>query len=162
MPYILQQVPNNGEINVPERWWGNAGIIYFGAMTSCIAVIAQTPGGEPRVRGVHLSIFSNDGTPVYDGNSNVLGQMNNIMKDAVELRACLGRIDFWQGNESQEVRDFFTTLMQNLGILTWVQLSDGQLNVAVNVAENTIRYQHEGGEWQNVPYEESTWDMSAK
>lgn len=153
MPYILQQVPGNNEpLAVPERQWGDGEVINFGEMTSCIAVIARSAGEGFRVRGIHLSIVSNDETPVYDPESNVLQEVNNIMNGAGDLRACLGRIDFWQNNQAEEVQTFFINLMQQLGILTWVQLPDGQLNVRANMAANTIQYQQGAGAWIDIPY----------
>ncbi|MBD2499851.1 hypothetical protein [Anabaena azotica] len=151
MPYQIQQAIGNSPLAVNERYWGEAEIINFGAMTSCIAIIGQRPSVN-RVTGIHLSIFSNDETPVFDPASNVLGQVNNIMRNAVNLRACLGRIDFWQGNQSQQVQNFFIQLMTELDILTWVQLVDGTLNVRFNNQKNTIQYQHKNGAWTDVPY----------
>lgn len=148
MPYIIQNVQGPAPLAVGERIWGDATEINFGAMTSCIALVEQTPGQPTSVRGIHLSIVSADGTPVYDPVSNVAGQVDTIMQQSGNLRACLGRIDVWQGSQSQELRDFFAGLMQSLDMTTWVQLPDGNLRVRFD--SGVIQYQQGSGAWTNV------------
>src|SRR5690349_5571098 len=82
MPYIIQNVQGPAPLAVGERIWGDATEINFGAMTSCIALVVQTPGQPTSVRGIHLSIVSGDGTPVYDPVSNVAGQVDTIMQQS--------------------------------------------------------------------------------
>ncbi|WP_175771678.1 hypothetical protein [Burkholderia ambifaria] len=148
MPYIIQNVQGPAPLSVGERIWGDATEIDFGAMTSCIALVEQTPGQPASVRGIHLSIVSADGTPVYDPASNVAGQVGTIMQPNGNLRACLGRIDVWQGSESQQLRNFFAGLMQSLDMTTWVPLPDGTLRVRLN--GGVIQYRQGSGAWIDV------------
>ncbi|NTX28618.1 hypothetical protein HT746_16020 [Burkholderia pyrrocinia] len=148
MPYIIQNVQGDAPLAVGERIWGDATEIDFGAMTSCIALVEQTPGQPTLVRGIHLSIFGDLDTPVYDPAANVAGQVEAIMQQNGDLRACLGRIDFWQASPSQQVRDFFIGLMQSLDMTTWVQLPDGNLRVRIN--GGVIQYQQGTGAWTDV------------
>ncbi|KVN36014.1 hypothetical protein WJ63_01530 [Burkholderia pyrrocinia] len=148
MPYIVQNVQGPAPLAVGERIWGDATEINFGAMTSCIALVEQTPGQPTSVRAIHLSIVSGDGTPVYDPASNVAGQVDAIMQQSGNLRACLGRIDLWQASQSQQLQDFFAGLMQSLDMTTWVQLPDGNLRVRLN--NGVIQYQQGSGAWTDV------------
>jgi len=148
MPYIIQQVHGLAPLRVGERRWGDAGEIDFGAMTSCIALVEQDPDRAGSVRAIHLSILSDDGTPVYYPDSNVRGQVSAIMQAFGNLRACLGRIDVWQNSESPQVQDFFASLMQGLDMLTWVQLPDGHLRARMH--NGAIQYD-QGGGWVDVP-----------
>jgi len=148
MPYTLQQVHGPAPLLVGEQVWGEATEIDFGAMTSCISIVAQAPGPVFCVRAIHLSVVDGNGTPIYHPVSNVLGQIHGIMQPAVNLRACLGRIDFWQGNVSPQVQDFFAALMQDLDIETWVQLPDGELRVRAD--NNALSYSRDGA-WINIP-----------
>ncbi|RQR35233.1 MULTISPECIES: hypothetical protein [unclassified Burkholderia] len=148
MPYIIQNVQGPAPLAVGECIWGDATEINFGAMTSCIALVEQTPGQPASVRGIHLSIVSGDGTPIYDPASNVAGQVGTIMQPSGNLRACLGRIDVWQASQSQQLRDFFVGLMQSLDMTTWVQLPDGNLRVRFN--SGVIQYQQGAGAWTDV------------
>jgi len=150
MPYNIQQAVGPAPLLVNERFWGDASNINFGAMTSCIALVELTPNDAFSVRGVHLSLVAPDGTPVFDPNSNVAGQVSAIMQPQGNLRACLGRIGVWQSNELAEVQDFFAGLMQSLEIETWVSLPDG--NLSVRVHNGTIQYAQGGAGWVNVPY----------
>ncbi|MEN2473705.1 hypothetical protein [Burkholderia sp. GS2Y] len=148
MPYIIQNVQGPAPLAVGERNWGDATEIDFGAMTSCIALVEQTPGQPASVRAIHLSIVSGDGTPVYDPASNVAGQVDTIMQQNGDLRACLGRIDLWQASESPELQDFFAGLMQSLDMTIWVQLPDG--NLRVRLTGGAIQYQQGTGAWTDV------------
>ncbi|KVD33066.1 hypothetical protein [Burkholderia ubonensis] len=147
MPYILQHVQGPAPLPVGERVWGDAPEIDFGAMTSCIALVEETPGQALSVRAIHLSIVSADGTPVYDPASNVAGQVGAIMQANGNLRACLGRIDIWQNNASAQIRNFFVALMQQLNILDWVQLPDGNLQARMH--NGGIQYRQVGA-WVDV------------
>ncbi|KVX64252.1 hypothetical protein [Burkholderia stagnalis] len=148
MPYIIQNVQGPAPLAVGERIWGDATEINFGAMTSCIALVEQTPGQSMSVLGIHLSIVSGDGTPVYDPASNVAGQVDTIMQQSGNLRACLGRIDVWQASQSHALRDFFAGLMRSLDMTTWVQLPDGNLRVRFN--GGVIQYRQGSGAWTDV------------
>ncbi|WP_423760945.1 hypothetical protein [Burkholderia sp. NLJ2] len=148
MPYIIQQVQGPAPLAVGERNWGDATEIDFGAMTSCIALVEQTPGQPASVRAIHLSIVSGDGTPVYDAASDVAGQVDTIMQQNGNLRACLGRIDLWQASQSPELQAFFVNLMQGLDMLTWVQLPDG--NLRVRLSGGAIQYRQGTGAWTDV------------
>ncbi|TCW82226.1 hypothetical protein C5O80_21290 [Burkholderia sp. SRS-46] len=150
MAYNIQQVQGPAPLAVGERFWGDATEINFGAMTSCIALIEQTPGKPTSVRGIHLSIVSADGTPVYDPASKVAEQVDKIMTPNGNLRACLGRIDLWQGSDAKQLKDFFVGLMKSLGIIDWVPLPDG--NLRVRFQNGTIQYQQGNAGWVNVPY----------
>ncbi|MFH5251758.1 hypothetical protein ACGTRS_11025 [Burkholderia semiarida] len=121
MSYIIQNVHGPAPLGVGERKWGDATEIDFGAMTSCIALVEQTPGQPTLVRGIHLSIVSPDGTNVYDPAADVAGQVETIMQQQGNMRACLGRIDLWQASTSQELQDFFVALMMSLDMTEWVQ-----------------------------------------
>ncbi|WP_175946080.1 hypothetical protein [Burkholderia pyrrocinia] len=148
MAYIIRNVQGPAPLAVGERIWGDATEIDFGAMTSCIALVEQTPGQPTSVRGIHLSIVSDDGTPVYDPAANVAGQVETIVQQSGDLRACLGRIDVWQASQSQQLRDFFVGLMQSLDMTTWVQLPDGNLRVRFN--GGVIQYRQGTGAWTGV------------
>ncbi|RQU17997.1 hypothetical protein DF153_05690 [Burkholderia cenocepacia] len=148
MSYIIQNVHGSAPLRVGERNWGDATEIDFGTMTSCIALVEQTPGQPMLVRGIHLSIVSPDGTKVYDTASNVAGQVETIMQQSGNMRACLGRIDVWQANVSQEVRDFFVALMMSLGMTQWVQVPDGNLRVRLH--GGVMQYQKGTDAWTNV------------
>jgi hypothetical protein len=148
MPYIIQNVQGPAPLSVGERIWGDATEIDFGAMTSCIALVEQTPGQPTLVRAIHLSIVSADGTPVYDPASNVAGQVGAIMQPTGNLRACLGRIEVWQAEEPQQLGDFFAGLMQSLDMTTWVPLPDGNLRVRFN--GGVIQYRQGTGAWIDV------------
>jgi hypothetical protein len=119
-------------------------------MTSCIALVEQNPDVADSIRAIHLSLLSPDNTPVYDPDSNVLGQIVGIMQLHGNLRACLGRIDFWQSSESIEVQDFFSALIEQLQIDTGAQLPDGSLGVRWH--SETIQYAQEDSGWLDVPY----------
>ncbi|GGA01265.1 hypothetical protein [Dyella caseinilytica] len=149
MPYIIQHAHGPVPLLVGERFWGDAPEIDFGAITSCITLVEQAPDTANSIRAIHLSIFSGDGTPIYDPDSNVVTQIDGIMQGTGNFRACLGRIDFWQANQSAEVRNFFTSLMQRLGIETWVQTPNVPLRVRWN--QDTIQYT-QGGGWVSIPY----------
>jgi hypothetical protein len=151
MPYIIQEAPGPAPVLlVGERYWGYAPEIDFGSMTSCIALVQQDPDDPTAVRAIHLSVVSQDGTPVYDPDSDVAAQISAIMQAQGDFRACLGRIDFWQNNQSTQVQDFFSSLMQDLDIFTWVQLPDGNLGARWN--NNTIQYNAQGSGWLDIPY----------
>ncbi|MGN8191337.1 hypothetical protein DF046_36325 [Burkholderia cepacia] len=148
MPYDIQNVQGPAPLVVGERIWGDASEIDFGAMTSCIALVEQTPGQPASVRAIHLSIVSDDGTKVYDPSANVAGQVETIMQQSGDLRTCLGRIDLWQASESQQLRDFFAALMLSLDMQNWVQLPDGNLRVRIN--GGVIQYRQGAGPWTNA------------
>ncbi|VWB60337.1 hypothetical protein [Burkholderia lata] len=148
MAYIIQNVHGPAPLAVGERIWGDATEIDFGAMTSCIALVEQAPAQPTQVRGIHLSIVSADGTKVYDPAADVAGQVETIMQQSGDLRACLGRIDLWQASQSQELQDFFVGLMQSLDMLNWVQVEDGNLRVRIH--GGVMQYQHGTGAWTNV------------
>lgn len=148
MPYIIENVQGPAPLGVGERKWGDAAEIDFGAMTSCIALVEQTPGQPTLVRGIHLSIVGSDGTNVYDTAADVAGQVETIMQQSGDLRACLGRIDVWQANASQEVRDFFVALMRSLDITDWVQVPDGNLRVRLH--GGVMQYQKGADAWTDV------------
>ncbi len=70
------------------------------------------------------------------------------MQQSGDMRACLGRIDVWQANESQEVQDFFAALMQSLDMFEWVQVPDGNLRVRIHGGVMAYRKGTDG--WTNV------------
>ncbi|MPV57499.1 hypothetical protein CFB46_30875 [Burkholderia sp. HI2761] len=148
MSYIIQNVHGPAPLGVGERKWGDATEIDFGAMTSCIALVEQTPGQPTLVRGVHLSIVSPDGTKVCDSAADVAGQVETIMQQSGDMRACLGRIDLWQANESQEVQDFFVGLMMSLDMINWVRVPDGNLRVRIH--GGVMEYQKGTDAWARV------------
>jgi hypothetical protein len=148
MAYIIHEVHGAAPLVVAERIWGDATEIDFGAMTSCIALVEQTPGQPAQVRAIHLSIVSDDGTEVYDKASDVAGQVEAIMKPNGKLRACLGRIDLWQANQSQALRDFFAELMQRLDVYDWVKVQDGNLRVRIH--GGAMQYRKGTDAWTNV------------
>lgn len=148
MSYIVQNVNGPAPLGVGERKWGDATEIDFGAMTSCIALVEQTPGQPTLVRGIHLSIVSPDGTNVYDPAADVAGQVETIMQQQGNMRACLGRIDLWQASTSQRLQDFFVALMMSLNMTEWVQVPDGNLRVRLH--GGVMQYQHGTGAWTNV------------
>ncbi|WP_321863697.1 hypothetical protein [Burkholderia cenocepacia] len=148
MFYIIDNVRGPAPLVVKERKWGDATEIDFGPMTSCIALVEQTPGQPTLVRGIHLSIVGTDGTNVYDPAADVAGQVETIMQQSGHMRACLGRIDVWQANASQEVRDFFVALMMSLDMTHWVQVPDGNLRVRIH--GGVMQYQKGTDAWANV------------
>ncbi|QRR18395.1 hypothetical protein GJG85_33970 [Burkholderia sp. MS389] len=148
MSYIIQNAHGAAPLRVGERKWGDATEIDFGAMTSCIALVEQTPGQPTLVRGIHLSIVGDGGTKVYDTAADVAGQVETIMQQSGNMRACLGRIDVWQANVSPEVRDFFVALMMSLGMTNWVQVPDGNLRVRLD--GGVMQYQKGTAAWTNV------------
>jgi len=148
MSYIIENVHGPAPLRVGERKWGDATEIDFGAMTSCIALVEQTPGQPTLVRAIHLSIVSPDGTMVYDPAANVAGQVETIMQQSGNMRACLGRIDLWLTNESPEVQDFFAGLMSSLDMTQWVRAPDGNLRVRMH--GGVMQYQKGTDAWANV------------
>ncbi|MBY8604630.1 MAG: hypothetical protein IOC39_28880 [Burkholderia sp.] len=148
MSYIVQNVHGPAPLVVGERTWGDATEIDFGAMTSCIALVEQTPGQPTLVRAIHLSIVSADGTKVYDSAADVAGQVETIMQQSGDMRACLGRIDLWQASESQELQDFFAGLMMSLDMTEWVQVPDGNLRVRIH--GGVMQYRKGTDAWTNV------------
>ncbi|KVD42423.1 hypothetical protein WT97_28010 [Burkholderia sp. MSMB1459WGS] len=148
MSYIIQHVNGPAPLAVGERKWGDATEIDFGAMTSCIALVEQTPGQPTLVRGIHLSIVGDGGTKVYDTAADVAGQVETIMQQSGDMRACLGRIDLWQASTSQEVQDFFVALMMSLDMTDWVQVPDGNLRVRID--GGVMQYRQGTGAWTNV------------
>ncbi|VWC37970.1 hypothetical protein [Burkholderia lata] len=148
MSYIIHDVHGPAPLGVGGLNWGDATEIDFGAMTSCIALVEQTPGQPTMVRGIHLSIVSASGTNVYDPAADVAGQVETIMQQSGDLRACLGRIDLWQASELQEVQDFFAGLMQSLDMTHWVPVPDGNLRVRIH--GGVMQYQQGTGAWTNV------------
>ncbi|MBN3777160.1 hypothetical protein G3O06_06215 [Burkholderia sp. Ac-20345] len=148
MSYIIHDVHGPAPLGVGGLNWGDATEIDFGAMTSCIALVEQTPGQPTMVRGIHLSIVSAGGTNVYDPAADVAGQVETIMQQSGDLRACLGRIDLWQASELQEVQDFFAGLMQSLDMTNWVPVPDGNLRVRIH--GGVMQYQQGTGAWTNV------------
>ncbi|KVL28626.1 hypothetical protein [Burkholderia sp. MSMB1835] len=148
MSYIIENVHGPAPLRVGERKWGDATEIDFGAMTSCIALVEQTPGQPTLVRGIHLSIVGDGGTKVYDTAADVAGQVETIMQQNGDMRACVGRIDHWQANTSQEVQDFFVALMMSLDMIDWVQVPDGNLRVRIH--GGVMQYRQGTDAWTNV------------
>ncbi|MBE1162776.1 hypothetical protein [Dyella acidiphila] len=150
MPYIIQQATGTNPPLVSECCWGEAVEVNFGAMTSCIALVQQSADAASSIRVIHLALISEDGTPVFDPDSNVLGQIGDIMGLQGDLRACIGCIDFWQASSSVEVQEFFYALIEQLQIGTLLQLPDGPLRA--RWGNDTIQYALQGSGWVDIPY----------
>ncbi|MBI0329078.1 hypothetical protein [Burkholderia plantarii] len=147
MAYVITKVEGAAPLTVSERKWGEATQINFGAMTSCISLVEQTPGKPALVRAIHLSIVDEHDTPIFDPASNVSTEIGRIMEPTGNLRACIGCIDVWESN-GPELKHFFLDLMTSLGIKTQVRLDDSQLQVRLE--NGAIQYQQDGGNWIKV------------
>ncbi|AJK50085.1 hypothetical protein [Burkholderia plantarii] len=147
MAYVITKVEGAAPLTVSERRWGDATQIDFGAMTSCISLVEQTPGKPNLVRAIHLSIVDEHGDPIFKDETKVLEQIRTIMAPKGNLRACIGCIAVWESN-GQELKNFFLELMATLGIKTQVRLDDSRLQVRLE--NGGIQYQQDGGNWIKV------------
>ncbi|PAJ84969.1 hypothetical protein [Burkholderia ubonensis] len=152
MPYWINQEEGSAPLKVAERRWGDAAEIDFGALTSCIVLVEQSPDEPSSVRAIHLSLWSPD-TVVSDHKSHVARQIEIIMQKDGKLRACLGEIGFWKDSDSREVQEFFKELMRKLDIRKQVELLQDSLRVRMN--NGVIQYQRykqgqQGGAWTNL------------
>ncbi len=147
MAYVITKVEGAAPLTVSERRWGDATQIDFGAMTSCISLVEQTPGKPNLVRAIHLSIVDEHGDPIFKDETKVLEQIRTIMAPKGNLRACIGCIAVWESN-GQELKKFFLELMATLGIKTQVRLDDSRLQVRLE--NGGIQYRQDGGNWIKV------------
>ncbi|WP_246792224.1 hypothetical protein [Burkholderia perseverans] len=147
MAYVITKVEGTAPLKVSERRWGDATQIDFGAMTSCISLVEQTPGKPTLVRAIHLSIVDERDTPIFDPASNVSAEISRIMEPNGNLRACIGCIDVWESNGA-DLKNFFRNLMTTLGIKTEVRLDDSQLQVRLE--KGVLQYRQDGGNWIKV------------
>lgn len=147
MAYTITKVEGAAPLTVSERKWGDATQINFGAMTSCISLVEQTPGKPTLVRAIHLSIVDENYDSILEDKKNVVKQITDIMEPNGNLRACIGCIDVWESN-GPDLKNFFLDLMASLGIKTQVRLDDSQLQVRLE--NGAIQYQQDGGKWIKV------------